>query len=264
MTLPVPVSLSPTAIGNFAQCGKLFQFANIERLEQPPTIDQVRGIIVHDALFRLFWHHPPGERTILNAIGEFCGTWDDALAGVRELVRTEADRAIFSRECEDLIARLYELEDPDSITPIGLELKVQGTFDGVHPIRGIIDRLELESDGTYTVTDYKTGKAPSKAHLMARLRGVAIYAALVEDMLDIEVGKVQLLCLGGKSPERVAVRLSDTQMENAKRRVNAVWIAVEDACRAESFIANPGPLCGWCAFRDRCPDGDAYLTARGK
>jgi putative RecB family exonuclease len=259
MAWPVPVSLSPTAIGNFTQCAKLFQFANIERIEQPPTVDQVRGIIVHDALFRLFWQ--PGNRNLDNA--ERYATI--AVTAAADLIAEVGYSPVeMQAEVMPLVDRLYELEAPGAITPIGLELKVEGSFDGHHKIRGIIDRIELEPDGTYTITDYKTGKAPSKARLFDRLRGVLVYANLVEDCLGIEVGKVQLHCLGGKKPETLAVRPSDTQMEAARRRVGAVWYAVEDGCAAEHFIANPGPLCGWCSFRDRCPTGDAYLTRRGK
>jgi putative RecB family exonuclease len=259
MAYPVPVSLSPTAIGNFTQCAKLFQFANIERIEQPPTVDQVRGIIVHDALFRLFWQ--PGNRNLDNA--EHYATI--AVTAAADLIAEVGYSPVeMQAEVMPLVDRLYELEAPASVTPVGLELKVSGSFDGTHMIRGIIDRLELEEGGTFTVTDYKTGKAPSKAHLFNRLRGVMVYANIVEDVFGINVGKVQLYCLGGKKPQRLSISPTDTQMEAARRRVNAAWVAVEDGCQAEHFIANPGPLCGWCAFRDRCPTGDKYLTERGK
>ena len=51
---------------------------------------------------------------------------------------------------------------PRTITPIGLELRLEVEV-GEPPLRGIIDRLELDADGELVVTDYKTGRAPPTA-----------------------------------------------------------------------------------------------------
>lgn len=251
MALDPPRSLSPSAIGTFTNCALQYKFAYLDRLEQPATPEQRLGLAVHDALFRFYWNDPRTDE-----------------AGVRAIVEAAAEYPdVELPAIHDFFGRLRELEDPDAIIPIGLELKVEGSFDGKRTVRGIIDRLELLPDGTYCITDYKTGKAPSKSHLMQRMQQLLIYAALVEDALGpagLVIGRIQLLCLGGKHPKRVAISPTRTQVEAAKRRANAVWYAVEDGCQAETFYANPGPLCGWCAFRDLCPTGDKYLKERGK
>ena len=78
--------------------------------------------------------------------------------------------------------KYFELEDPRTVRPIGLELKLEADL-GRTRLRGIIDRLELDENGEFVVTDYKTGSVPvgalggqepeRRAHVRAALRADA-------------------------------------------------------------------------------------------
>ena len=61
-----------------------------------------------------------------------------------------------------LVQRYFELEDPRTVRPIGLELKLEADL-GRARLRGVIDRLELDENGELVVTDYKTGSVPSSS-----------------------------------------------------------------------------------------------------
>ena len=61
-----------------------------------------------------------------------------------------------------LVHRYFELEDPTTVRPIGLELRLAATVGSVQ-LRGIIDRLELDEDGELVITDYKTGAVAGRA-----------------------------------------------------------------------------------------------------
>ena len=71
------------------------------------------------------------------------------------------DEAAFVADAHVLVDAYLALEDPAAITPIGLELQLEAQVGGLL-MRGIIDRLEEDADGSLVVTDYKTGKAPSR------------------------------------------------------------------------------------------------------
>jgi len=68
-------------------------------------------------------------------------------------------------------------------------------------VRGIIDRLELDDDGEFVVTDYKTGSVPSEFWEAKSLAGVHIYALLCERMLGRRPARVQLFYLS--KPEAI-------------------------------------------------------------
>ncbi len=76
----------------------------------------------------------------------------------------------------------FALEDPNEVTPVGVELMLEARIGGVR-LRGIIDRLDLTPDGELVVIDYKTGRAPSPAFETVKLIGVHIYALLCEEVL---------------------------------------------------------------------------------
>ena len=48
-----------------------------------------------------------------------------------------------------------------------------------------------------------------------------------------------------------------------RRKVGALWQAVEVACEREDFRPRVGPLCNWCSFHAYCPaqGGDPALAA---
>ena len=78
--------------------------------------------------------------------------------------------------------RYFELEDPTTITPDRLELKLEVQLGNLR-LRGIIDRLELDDDGRFIVTDYKTGQVPHENQERSKLGGVHFYAFLCEQIL---------------------------------------------------------------------------------
>ena len=105
----------------------------------------------------------------------------------------------------------------------------------------MIDRLELDGDGEFVVTDYKTGSVPSEYHEGKSLSGVHLYALLCERMLGKRPARVQLLYLS--KPEAIIGRPSDQSIIGVERRTTALWSAIERACARDDFRPRPGRLC---------------------
>jgi len=195
MPLPLPLSLSPSKVSSFTDCGLAFRFSAIDRLPEPPSVAATRGTLVHAALERLFCLDPH-ERSHARSLG----CLDDAITDLRDhpefsgLELDDAAEATFFEEARVLLEKYFRLEDPTAITPIGIELKLEVEVGGVR-LRGIIDRLELDRDGELVVTDYKTGRAPGERQEQQRLAGVAFYSLLCERLFGRRPAKVQLLYL---------------------------------------------------------------------
>ncbi|MGH9014769.1 MAG: RecB family exonuclease, partial [Acidimicrobiia bacterium] len=181
---------------------------------------------------------------------------DQAVVALREHpeyagLELDADgEAAFVAEAAALVEQYFRLEDPTTITPIGIELKLEVELAGIR-LRGVIDRLELDADGELVVTDYKTGSVPSEMHENARLAGVHIYALLCERMLGRRPSRVQLYFLS--KPEAIIARPTEQSVAGVERKTNAVWAAIARACERDDFRPSPGPLCDYCTFKPYCP-----------
>ncbi len=251
MALPLPTSLSPSKVASFKDCALAFRFSNIDRLPEPPSPAATKGSLVHRALELLFCEPAP-TRTLATALAcldqaraefatdaEFVGLGLDAEAAAQ-----------FAADAEVLVRRYFTLEDPTTVHPIGLELRLEAQV-GSLTLRGIIDRLELDAEGGLVVTDYKSGKVPGVMHEQSRLGGVHFYAFLCERVLGVRPARIQLLYLS--EPVAIIAEPSAQSIRGLEQRTSAIWKAVERACANDDFRPRPSPLCNWCSFQDYCP-----------
>lgn len=251
MAHDLPSSLSPSRVSSFTDCALAFRFSVIDRLPEPPSLPATKGTLVHAALERLFCLEP-AERHLAAALT----CLDQAIDGIRLdpeftglALDDDAEQAFFD-DAEAMVRRYFELEDPTTITPIGIELKLEAATGDLR-LRGIIDRLELDDDGGLVVTDYKTGKVPGERQERSKLGGVHFYAYLCEKNFGRRPARVQLLYLS--KPEALLTTPSEQSTRALERKVSAVWAAIERSCSSEDFRPRPSRLCDWCAFQAWCP-----------
>lgn len=248
---PIPSSLSPSRVSSFTSCPMQFRFSSVQRLPEPPGVAATRGSVVHRALELLFVlpaveRTPEAlERTLSDALDEYA-MHPDYVA----LRLDEAAARSFRTDCDKLVERYFDMEDPTAIRDIGLEVRMAADV-GTLELRGIIDRLELDEAGELVVTDYKTGRPPSGRYEQKSLAGVHFYSFLCEAVLGRRPSKIRLMYLSTgetieTAPSAQSVRFIDT-------RTNAVWKAVERACTTGDFRPNQSRLCDWCSFRKWCP-----------
>lgn len=268
MALAIPRSLTPSKISAFTDCALAFRFAVIDKVPEPPSVPASRGTLVHAALERLFCL-PESERTPGAALECLDGAWEAlrTTTDITELGLDSVDEDTLRADAARLVGNYFELEDPRTVRPIGIELQLEVPLDHAAPgvvLRGIIDRLDLDGDDL-VVTDYKTGKAPSERHERARLSGVHFYSFLCERLFGKRPARVQLLHLA--DPVALVAVPTARTTDAVEAKVGAIWRAVERACANDDFRPRPGRLCDWCSFRAMCPahGGDptsASLVAR--
>jgi putative RecB family exonuclease len=263
---PLPSAISPSRISTFTDCPRLFQYQSIERLESPPTIWTLKGTLVHSALEALF-AKPPLERSVEAALQGLTDAVasEEGVEGLAAIGLDGVERDRFLRDADTLVHKYFELEDPTTIEAIGVELKVDTTLtsprDGseVH-LRGIIDRLDRDPDGSLVVVDYKTGRAPAPGRERARLAAVETYALLCERAMGERPSRVRLLYLA--APLVIERTIGAPELSRQERRTVEVWHAIGRAYASGSFKPSPGPLCRFCAFTDRCEAAPKDLVAR--
>ncbi len=254
MVWPVPQTLSPSSMGAFTSCPLAFRFSYVQRLPEPPSAPASKGTLVHRALEHLL-DRPADERTIDAALQDL----DTASAELRShpefsgLELTEEELAQFHSDAALLVHRYFEIEDPRTVRPIGLEIKLAAHLDKV-VLRGIIDRLELDEDGELVVTDYKTGNTPSERWEEKSLAGVHLYALLCEQNFGKRPVKVQLMYLS--KPELIIATPTEGSVRGVVSKAGAVMDAVKRACTRDDFRPHESALCSFCSFKEFCPKFD--------
>ena len=261
MSLPLPTTLSPSKISAFKHCPLQFRFSVIDRLPEPPSPAASKGTLVHRAL-ELLMLRPPADRTAAAALTDLDRA-RLALADHPEFAGLELDPDqfdAFHADARALVLRYFEVEDPATIRPIGLELRL-GVTVGSLTLRGVIDRLELDDDGELVVTDYKTGAVPNERAEQDRLGGVHFYSLLCDRLFGRRPVRVQLMYLS--RPEVLSICPSEQSVTGMERKALALYAAVERACARDDFRPNRTRLCDWCSFRAYCPawGGDPALAA---
>jgi putative RecB family exonuclease len=257
----VPHSLSPSRVQGFLTCPMQFRFASIERLPEPPSIHTTRGSLVHRALELLFTAPAP-ERTPVRLAAAVETALDEYRVhpDLVDLGLDDEQLTAFEQECRDLATNYLRMEDPTTVHDVGLELRLEATV-GSLALRGVIDRLDLDADGELVVTDYKTGRAPSTNYEQQSLAGVHFYSFLCTEVLGRRPRAVRLMYL--RTGETITTTPSEQSVRFLTTRTQAVWKAVETACRTGDFRPRQSSLCTGCAFRDWCPAfcGDPSLAA---
>jgi putative RecB family exonuclease len=262
MALPLPSSLSPSKVSAFKDCALAFRFSAIDRLPEPPSMPATKGTTVHRALELLFVARPEDRtreraRDCLDQALAEMSTREDYLG--LELGPQEATD--FAADAARMVDRYFRLEDPRTVRPVGLELMLTAQL-GTLTLRGIIDRLEIDAQGEFVVTDYKTGRTPSQTQEQSRLGGVHFYSLLCERVLGRRPARVQLMYLGAE-PQVITTTPSEQYTRGVEKKVGALWSAVERACEQEDFRPRRSALCNWCSFQAYCPafGGDPSLAS---
>jgi putative RecB family exonuclease len=260
--LPLPSTLSPSKITAFTNCPLAFRFSVVEQLHEPQSAAALKGTLVHRALELLFSDNSRGSRSRRAAHAALDAAWAEVLGGdeLESLELDECGTAAFLTDARVLVDRYFELESPDSVRVLGLELKLSTKIDGV-TVRGIIDRLDELEDGSLAVVDYKTGRAPRIENSRSRLSAVQMYALMCEAEMGRRPAVVRLMYLR----DRVVISAAPTDqaMRGTRQRALGVWSAIERACAHDDFRPNPSSLCSFCGFQAFCPcfGGDPSLAA---
>ena len=249
-------TISPSRAGDFKQCPLLFRFRTIDRLPEPVTPPQARGTTAHLALERLFdlaaAERTPErlfdlfreEWTALRATAEYSGLFDNL----------DAERQ-WGIDSLRVVANYTGLEDPTTVAPIERELKLTEDL-GEIVVRGILDRMDERPDGELVIIDYKTGKAPPERYALPAFFALKIYALLVQRQTGRTPAELRLMYLGNST--MYSIEIDRNTLDGIERQLLALTATIRAAVESDNFPPKPSALCRWCAFRDLCPEGQAY------
>jgi hypothetical protein len=262
-------SCTPTRLTSWLDCPRRYRMSYLDRpvpQKGPPWAHNSLGASVHNALAG-WWRLPLARRTPTGA-GELL-----AQGWINEGFASDAQSASYRDWARQLVERYVAGLDPAD-EPVGVERTVATRTD-VIAVSGRIDRLDArlaDSGGTeLVVVDYKTGRHVLTVDDARSSLALALYALAAARVLRRDCRRVELHHL--PTGQILAWEHTQESLQRHLRRAEAVATECADAderMRAplpaeeydEVFPPRPGPGCGWCDFRQHCPEGQAAAASR--
>jgi putative RecB family exonuclease len=248
-------ALSPSRAGDFMTCPLLYRFRTIDRLPEPFSPDAVRGTVVHKVLEDLF-DLPSVERTPEQARDMLVPAWDALLEvepAIAEMFGTEGPAVgDWLASCRDVLDRYFTLEDPRRLEPAERELYVESLTESKLLLRGFVDRVDVASDGSIRVVDYKTGSSPGEWFEAKALFQMKFYALVIWRTRGVLPSMLQLIYLG--NAEMLHYVPDEQDLLATERKVEAVWRAISQARETGDWRPHRSRLCDWCAHQAICPE----------
>lgn len=269
--------ISVSRLERYLDCPFKFFASQVLSLDEPAADDDTRtplerGLFLHE-LFETFFagwkatgHGAITAELLPEAHERFAVVADAALAGLSAGEAAIERLKLFGTAGAPGIARrvlAMEVERGATVVDRLLEYELDGAFtftaaDGrsrTLTLRGKVDRIDLLSDGTFHLIDYKTRAVPDPKRALQ----LPIYSVAVAQQLDgyrgrrWRLGNASYLSYEGtepvvglvKKPDDLPARLAEAQGQ---------LLDVLDAVAAGHFPPQPAErsLCGYCAFAAVC------------
>src|SRR5918999_4779493 len=245
------LKLSPSSASDFKNCPQLFKFRAIDKVDEPVSHAAARGSIVHAVLERLF-AEAPERRTPERARELLLEAWadDERDDGTRPSEIHEQDEDAWLHACARLLDNYFKLEDPSALTAERLEWRVEHDIADMQ-LRGIIDRLEIDEHGRWTLTDYKTGRVPGEAREQVAFFGLRFYALMCWRAFGVLPKSIRLVYLS--DPAVLTLNPHERMLVAFERQMRALARAIRRAVDRDDWRPRPSPFCMSCPHQSRCP-----------
>jgi putative RecB family exonuclease len=244
---------TPAQIATFEICPKRYQFKYIDRLRKP--IDNAEVFMderVHETLAKLYrdllLSKDNGIDELLNFFGkEWREKWH---TGIKILKKEYAEENYFLTG-ERCITDYYKRYSPfDRSKTIGLGIKVEIPLNATgRSIVGIIDRLDYQGKGSFTVHNYKVSP-DFPAHAKAALeKQLSLFQLAIHEMWN-DVNEVHLVWHFLALDKKLRITGPVDTLETIKQTVSDRIATIENT---SDFLPIESPLCQLCNYKPICP-----------
>ena len=265
-------SCTPTRLATWMDCPRRYRMNYLDRPplpKGPAWAHNSVGASVHNALAG--WWRLPLERRTVSVAGDLLDNgW------INQGFADEAQSARQRVRARVMVETYVSTLDPAD-EPRGVERTVATRTDRI-AVSGRIDRLDERpfpedepEDGTeLVVVDYKTGRHLLTTGDARSSLALAVYAVAAARSLRRTCHRVELHHL--PTGNVLAWEHTDDTLARHLRRaedIAAECAAADEAYRGglpaerydEVFAPRTSPGCGWCDFRQHCPEGQAASSS---
>ena len=242
--------LSASAVDTYERCGLQFKLDRDWRLSARPAAAMQYGAAIHRILKTYFDSVNLGRaKTDDELIDLF--RLDLADAKIQETYQSELYEQQGVDQLREFLASARTLPPVQVLhTEQSFEIRVAETA-----VVGRIDRIDMRSDGTVAIVDYKTGNPRDQEDADESLQ-LSLYAIAAQQKWGYKVGALIFYNLAENVP--VVTTRTEAQLVGARNRVEDAAQGIADG----KFQAKPGIHCNFCSYRSLCPMKEKRIPHR--
>lgn len=253
--------LSYSQLALYLECPLKYRFRYIDEIRTEGVSSALLfGKTIHQVLARFYTDAMEGKPFSLTAfLGSFAEMWREACEGQRVVYGKEENFNSLLTRGQELL-RVFVRGRLPTLRVIAVEVpfefKLENPETGEEfpvPIKGIIDLIEEDEQGTLWVVDHKTSSRAFSDHDLDADLQLMIYAAAVEQ-LDMVEGRQKRyrfdVLTKTKQPKFLQYRLYKDGKDRQKlyRLVTEIWKAIE----AGAFYPRYSMHYAGCPWEEEC------------
>ena len=243
---------SHSKLTTYQHCPQKYKFRYIDEIPSPiRSIELHLGTTVHSALEQLYADARLGQVTSLDdLLAFFREKWDEGFSPQLRIVRAKTTaRTYFDLGRQMLKDYHWTFHPFTQSTTLELEEKFVFPLDEGREIRGIIDRLARNKDGTLEIHDYKTSRRLPDSDQVANDVQLALYEIAIRHRWP-ETGNISLIWHYLAFDKEIKITKTPAQLESVKQNTLGLIRRIE---ATTSFPVHVTPLCNWCEYKEICP-----------
>lgn len=237
-----PLKLSPHSVVTFRECKQHYKFYYIDKLRDQYFRAKpyfTMGNHVH-ATLREFLSRTPIELRTPKTIKELLRrNWRQCRIGFKN----KEDEKRWAQKALAQLERFVEEQDV-AVQPLMVETSLEAQITPQVILRGRVDRVDTEADGSLHIIDYKTGNMPEEMDWSQ----LHLYALILTRKLPYQVSKASFHYLSAG-----AVQTAEILPEVIEQTAWDLLVTAKDISTEKSFQPTPGAACKRCDFRPICP-----------
>lgn len=249
---------SHSKLDSYDTCPRQYKFRYIEKakVEKEVTIEVFTGQLLHRCLQKLYDAKRMGKVFSLEEILAIHDSeWDSAPVKTLKVNNPNLSVQDYIDDSRRSLAKYYESHQPfDDGETLAVEEKISMTLDEERgfKLRGVIDRLRRNPDGSLEIIDYKYKKGLPKQSDLEQDQQLALYTlAARENWPNLGAVSARLVYL--KQDLEFPVTISEDMLDVVRAETIARILQIKAAERLDDFPTKESRLCDWCAYLSLCP-----------
>lgn len=249
------IVLSPSRVNDYQNCPRRFFYIKVLGIdvEQSDWNAANFGTAMHGVLeIALNNAKSSGEYPSLESVKAAFDKFMDGL-----YFTNSAKREQYQKQGRNSLDSYYPVFSQISASRIeATEFQINDVQVGEDFITGKIDRIEKNSDGTFELYDYKTGKAKSAAQIApggakeGYYNQLCFYKYAFEKLTGVKVSKVGLIFVE-EHQKNVSLELTDSDMQYIENLIKDTYTNIK-ALNFDPINDRKSDACKYCTYKQLC------------